>query len=400
MSWPTVAIGDIASLLRNGMSIKQTPDAGGLPITRIETIASGIVNLSRCGYAGLDREACAGWLLQEGDILISHINSMAHLGKCAIYEKRGIEVVHGMNLLNFRVDPRVAHPRYILHALRSKQFIAQISTIVKKSVNQASFNISTFKGLEIPLPPLEEQRRIAAILDVVDELCRKRQRALHCLSQLGQAIFIEMFGDLLLSNEQAVALGEVCDVRDGTHDSPKYVDAGFPLLTSKNFSSGSIDYTGAKLIAEADFTNINKRSRVDKGDIVMPMIGTIGGPVIVDFDPDFAIKNVALIKFTDSPMNPEFIREALDGRLFRSHVASLGRGGTQKFISLGDIRCFKIPLPSVSQQNLFARRVCRLRAERARHSQALKISEALFSSLQYRALSGELEASRLKDADL
>ena len=52
MKWPTVAIGDVASLLRNGMSIKQTPDAGGLPITRIETIASGIVNLSRCGYAG------------------------------------------------------------------------------------------------------------------------------------------------------------------------------------------------------------------------------------------------------------------------------------------------------------------------------------------------------------
>jgi type I restriction enzyme S subunit len=283
-----------------------------------------------------------------------------------------------------------------LHAILSRA--KEIQSHGKGATVQG-ITIERLRAIQIPLPPLEEQRRIAAILDVVDELCRKRQRALHCLSQLGQAIFIEMFGDLLLSNEQAVALGEVCDVRDGTHDSPKYVDAGFPLLTSKNFSSGSIDYTGAKLIAEGDFTNINKRSRVDKGDIVMPMIGTIGGPVIVDFDPDFAIKNVALIKFTDSPMNPEFIREALDGRLFRSHVASLGRGGTQKFVSLGDIRCFKIPLPSVSQQNLFARRVCRLRAERARHSQALKISEALFSSLQYRALSGELEASRLKDAD-
>ena len=152
MKWPTVAIGEIASLLRNGMSIKQTPDAGGIPITRIETIASGIVNLSRCGYAGLDREDCAGWLLQEGDILISHINSMAHLGKCAIYEQGGREVAHGMNLLNLRVDQGVAHPRYVFRALRSDQFISQISTIAKKSVNQASFNISTFKELEIPLP--------------------------------------------------------------------------------------------------------------------------------------------------------------------------------------------------------------------------------------------------------
>jgi len=141
-------------------------------------------------------------------------------------------------------------------------------------------------------------------LDKADELRRKRQRALVCLNQLGQAIFIEMFGDLLVSKEEAVALGEVCDVRDGTHDSPMYVDVGFSLMTSKNFSRGRIDYSGAKLISEADFIDINKRSKVDRGDIIMPMIGTIGGPVVVDFDPDFAIKNVALIKFKNKSNEP------------------------------------------------------------------------------------------------
>ena len=92
------------------------------------------------------------------------------------------------------------------------------------------------------------------------------------------------------------SLGRICDVRDGTHDSPKYVENGFYLLTSKNFSSGKISYEGANKISIEDYNAINKRSKVDIGDIVMPMIGTIGSPVIISQEPNFAIKNVALIK--------------------------------------------------------------------------------------------------------
>src|SRR5262249_7974376 len=77
-------------------------------------------------------------------------------------------------------------------------------------------------------------------------------------------------------------LGEVCDVRDGTHDSPKYVREGYPLITSKNLKNGFIDFTSVNLISREDLDAINKRSKVDAGDILMPMIGTIGNPVIAD----------------------------------------------------------------------------------------------------------------------
>ena len=95
---------------------------------------------------------------------------------------------------------------------------------------------------------------------------------------------------------KTVRLGEVCDVRDGTHDSPKYFSKGFPLMTSKNFSKGFEDFSDVKFISKSDFDEINKRSKVDVGDIVMPMIGTIGSPVIIRSKRPFAIKNVALIK--------------------------------------------------------------------------------------------------------
>ncbi len=276
-------------------------------------------------------------------------------------------------------------PQYLFRYLDCIDFYPLANSTTVPSIRK-----SDMASVEIRLPPMEEQKRIAAILDQADALRRKRQRALDRLNQLKQATFHEMFGDLLLSKQDSTALGDVCDVRDGTHDSPRYVETGYPLLTSKNFSGGHIDYSGASIISEADFIKINKRSKVDKGDIVMPMIGTIGSPVIVDFEPDFAIKNVALIKFKNSKMNSEFIRQVLDGPLFKSHVENKGRGGTQKFISLGDIRGFQIPLPSIEQQNLFSARMQALRIEKAKHYKAQSNSELLFSSLQYSAFKGGL----------
>ena len=150
-------------------------------------------------------------------------------------------------------------------------------------------------------------------------------------------------------------LGVVCDVRDGTHDSPHYHSTGFPLVTSKNVTGGEIDLTDCSLISEADFNKINERSKVDMGDIIMPMIGTVGKPVIVNVKPNFAIKNVSLIKFKDdSRVLNTFIRSLLQSDYFDDAVLSKVRGGTQKFISLGDIRKLVVIVPPMELQEQFA----------------------------------------------
>ena len=149
------------------------------------------------------------------------------------------------------------------------------------------------------------------------------------------------------------SLGRICDVRDGTHDSPKYVENGFYLLTSKNFSSGKISYEGANKISIEDYNAINKRSKVDIGDIVMPMIGTIGSPVIISQEPNFAIKNVALIK-SNQNICMNYICAFLASSFFERAIKSSKRGGTQKFVSLGDIRNLQIPLPPIAEQKRIA----------------------------------------------
>ncbi|MCY3067811.1 restriction endonuclease subunit S [Aerococcus mictus] len=132
-------------------------------------------------------------------------------------------------------------------------------------------------------------------------------------------------------------LKDVADVRDGTHDSPKYLSAGIPLVTSKNVSNGQINYDGVNYISLEDYKKINTRSKVDINDILMGMIGTIGNLALIHTEPSFAIKNVALIKDTQQIFYL-FLYYYLQSPYITKQLFISLDGGTQKFISLKKIR--------------------------------------------------------------
>jgi len=148
-----------------------------------------------------------------------------------------------------------------------------------------------------------------------------------------------------------IKLSEICDVRDGTHDSPKYVECGFPLVTSKNIVNSKLDLSVINYICKEDYEKINARSKVDIGDIIMPMIGTIGKPYVVKDFCDFAIKNVALIKFPNKSITNKYLWYFLISPEFNRYIAEKNKGGTQKFLALGDIRNLMVPKPEINEQN-------------------------------------------------
>ena len=150
-----------------------------------------------------------------------------------------------------------------------------------------------------------------------------------------------------------VKLGEVADVRDGTHDSPKEAIDGKYLITSKHIKNGKIDFSKAYKISLDDFEAINKRSKVDKYDILFSMIGTIGEMVIVDFEPDFAIKNVGLFKTGNKDLS-RWIYYYLKSNDAQAEIYASLKGSTQQYITLGDLRNFPIPLPPLPEQKAIA----------------------------------------------
>jgi type I restriction enzyme M protein len=150
--------------------------------------------------------------------------------------------------------------------------------------------ISEFSKLKIPLPPLSLQAQIVSELDSFAAIV---SGATQIVENWKPNIEVDDTWEL-------VPLGEVCDVRDGTHDSPVYQPSGIPLITSKNLVSGEIDFSDIKFITEADHLAISRRSKVEDGDLLMAMIGTIGNAVLVTKDREFSIKNVALFKLQES----------------------------------------------------------------------------------------------------
>jgi type I restriction enzyme S subunit len=147
-------------------------------------------------------------------------------------------------------------------------------------------------------------------------------------------------------------LGLICDVRDGTHESPRFFKDGIPFVTSKNIVDGRLDLENVSFISKSDAVEFDKRSKVDRNDILLSMIGTIGSAVLVDCDPAFCIKNVALIK--PRKVAPTYLIRLINAPVFQKYLADNLDGGIQKFISLGKLRQLFIPLPDEAEQRAIA----------------------------------------------
>ena len=144
-------------------------------------------------------------------------------------------------------------------------------------------------------------------------------------------------------------LVEIYDVRDGTHDTPKYQSEGYPLVTSKNLSSGKLNFDDIKFISKEAHEKIKERSFVEFNDILFAMIGSIGNPAIVDTQNEFSIKNVALFKYYSKDLSvPEYLRCVLES--LSLVLRNISSGGVQPFVSLSTLRNTVMALPPLAEQ--------------------------------------------------
>lgn len=229
--------------IRNGVNIKQGTVDGGYPITRIETIANDKFNRDRMGYAGItDLEKYESYVLEDGDLLMSHINSIQYLGRTVLYKKHGKEkIIHGMNLLRLKARRDIIRPEYAKYYFYSRTFKEKIERITKKSVNQASFAVADLKKIKICVPDLSIQDRVIDILDRVNPVIEERQQELEKLDELIKARFIEMFGDPVLNpfEWQKNTLETNATLLNGrAYSQDELLDSGkYPVLRVGNFFS-------------------------------------------------------------------------------------------------------------------------------------------------------------------
>ncbi len=279
------------------------------------------------------------------------------------------------------------------------RFLYQLLTHVelpKRGAAQPFIAKGDILKFAVPVPPLAEQQRIVGVLDEAFAGLATAQANAEKNLQNARALFESHLQSVFSHPGKdwvEKTLGEAFDVRDGTHDSPKYYATGSPLITSKNLKREGLSFEDVNLINADDYAKINQRSAVHKGDVLFAMIGTIGNPTLVTVEPNFAIKNVALFK-NPHGQNSAFLKHYLASAWVITKMIQEAKGTTQKFVGLGYLRSFPINLPPVAEQKQIVVKLDALATETQRleslYRQKLAALGALKKSLLHQAFTGEL----------
>jgi len=206
-TWEVVKLGDFLDVLRNGTTKKQNKDGKGYPVSRIETISTGVIDPSKVGFVeDLTDEQIGNYQLKEGDILLSHINSEPYLGNSAIYKNNLPVLIHGMNLLMLRTKTALLDSEFLNYLFNSYRSKGIFIGIASRAVNQSSINQGRLKSLSIPLPPLLIQRKIAEILSVVDKKIKAEENKKKVLEELFKTLLNNLMTAKIRVNHLEIAV--------------------------------------------------------------------------------------------------------------------------------------------------------------------------------------------------
>ena len=161
--WPAVALGEVCESIQNGHPVEQSDVRGRFRVTRIQTIADGVVDLAKTKWT--NDAVLESKFMRAGDILFSHINSIDHLAKTALFTESDVPVVHGINLIRLRPEKDAILPEFLAYQLKQDWFVEQAKGFAQRAVNQASIKVSDIRTFKVYLPPLAAQQEIVAALE-------------------------------------------------------------------------------------------------------------------------------------------------------------------------------------------------------------------------------------------
>lgn len=389
MEW--VKLGDCFEFIRNGANIKQFGN-DGIPITRIETISDRTVNKNKVGYANIKYPEYREYYLRYNDILMSHINSENHLGKVAIYKDEADEIIiHGMNLLCLRSNENFLAD-YLYYFFNSIIFKNQINKIMKKSVNQASFNITNLKNLKVPNISLIKQKNIVERLGKVETLIQTRQDQIQALNDLVESTFVQFINKSEIKNTLLDHIFEFID-GDRGKNYPKKDDLlkeGYCLfLNAKNVTLSGFKFDDLEFISK-ERDELLRKGKLKRGDIILTTRGTVGNIAYYDDSVDFEnvrINSGMVILRKKININPIYFQEIIRN----THVLESGMSGSaQPQLPIRNLKNIKVPIIDIEKQNLFAAFVEKIEGQKEILNRSLEELRDLFDSLMQDAFDGSM----------
>ena len=385
-----VRLGDCFPYIKNGYNARQGKDKGGVPITRIETLSDNKYNRNKVGYANIfSTEGLEKYVLEDGDILMSHINSLPYLGRSVMYRARPGEVfIHGMNLLRLKADRSIVEPEYAELYFRSPRFKQQVSKIAKKAVNQASFSVSNLKELEFPLMSLCDQRDVIKKLSFITAQIEYNQKAIGELSLLVKSRFVEMFEGG--QEWELRTLADCCatsnDIKCGPFGSQlhkeDYASEGVPVWGIPEVNS-NFERMPDKYVSPENGLRLQSYSLVP-GDVAMNRKGNVGQAALFDGKRPSGIihSDVLRVRVNQDVLDPVFLVEQLhSSHVVREQVLSASTGAIMAGTNVTKLKMIKVFAPPLALQQEFASFASQVDKSRFVAQQQIEKLQMLYDSL-------------------
>ena len=328
---------------------------------------------------------------ENGDVVVAKITPCYENNKIAL---AAVDRPHAFGSTEFHVlrpDERRVDARYLVHFLRQDSVRDQGTRRMTGSAGQRRVPRSFLEELAIPLPSLDEQRRIASILDQADTLRTKRRRARALLVQFAQSCFSRMTANRT-GSWASKPLSEICiEINDCPHTTPKWTSAGVTCVRTSNLGHGEWDWSDHRFVSREDYEARSARGFLQPGDIVLSREGTIGvlaivpprmemcmGQRLVQVRPDPRhVRTVYLLQFLLGALSPEKIQSSMTG-------------STSKHLNLRDLRSLEVPLPPLEAQLEFEAMASEAHRLKDTSAASERYLSDLFNSLQHSAFRGEL----------
>lgn len=330
-----VKIGNVFKTSSGGTPLKDKEEYykdGNIPWLRSGEVAQGYITSSELFITEEGLKNSSAKIFPIDTVLVAMYGATAGQVGILKFEASTNQAVCGI-LPNDK-----AIPEYLYLVMKSQK-----DYMISLSGGGAQPNISQtiIRDLQIPLPPLSVQEEIVAEIEAYQKII---DGAKAVVANYKPKIDID-------PDWEMVELNSICDVRDGTHDSPKYVqEGGIPFITQKNITKEGLSFDNVNYISHEDHEKIIKRSYVENGDIIFSMIGANRGmSCLIDDKRIFSIKNVGLIK-PQGKAEQKFILYYLQSQNAQTYVEQVSTGGAQSFVSLRNLRAFPIPLPNIETQ--------------------------------------------------
>ena len=388
MTWPMVELGELVTIKGGGTPSKSI-DAywgGDVPWASVKDFKSRYIRQTQDYITQAGVENSATNIIPEGVIVIP--TRMA-LGKVAI---TACDMAINQDLKALFVNDECTLDRnYLARYLESK---ANHIESEGKGATVKGITLDFLKSIKVPLPPLVEQKRIAAILDKADAIRQKRQQAIALADQFLRSVFLDMFGDMFstigyqLSHKKKIK--QITTYIDYRGKTPEKSDSGIPLITAKNVKVGYISEEPKEFIPTDNYTSWMTRGKPESKDVLFTTEAPLGNVALLGTYEKVAIgQRIVALRPKDS-IRSEYLMFSLLHPFTQGLIESRSSGSTAKGIRTKELYDIEIPLAELSKQDEFAKIYWYIISMANKISESDTISDTLTNALSSKAFSGQL----------